>query len=385
MSNYRDDTQETMVIGDALLTGSRGVAEDVMRITAAVVFAMGAMAADALTISDEVIDRRVHLVTELVSVGDAAPGVASAAGAMLDSLVVSDGATGRLRVIHEDVLTISEDVDDGALFLLVDGAVVTDEAVDARHATQLVADQITVKDRAWQPARQLIEDHLSVAADPFGGMRAAVLLVDALSVTDEALDARGAAGGVLVDAVQVADETWGVLAARGTTTDAAVIEDAVVGQGAGAGQIWTAPTGNWAMSRYAPASAEQLAVIDGVVHAVTADGVYALNGDTEVITAEVTTGLLDMGQGNLALLDAAYVEYELSGAAQMTVGQSQTGQLLRWSYTLPPELAGTLTNGRFKFGRGLRGRHFSFTLRLDGKQGYINDWQTLFAKSQRRI
>ena len=69
----------------------------------------------------------------------------------------------------------------------------------------------------------------------------------------------------------------------------------------------------------------------------------------------------------------------------MTVNRPQTGQMQSWTYTLPAELAGTLTNGRFKFGRGLRGRHFSFTLRLDGTRGYINDWQTLFAKSQRRI
>ena len=71
--------------------------------------------------------------------------------------------------------------------------------------------------------------------------------------------------------------------------------------------------------------------------------------------------------------------------ASMTVNRPQTGQMQSWTYTLPAELAGTLTNGRFKFGRGLRGRHFAFTLRLDGTRGYINDWQTLFAKSQRRI
>ena len=111
---------------------------------------------------------------------------------------------------------------------------------------------------------------------------------------------------------------------------------------------------------------------------------------TPVVTGEMQAGWgFEMKATDIEIYNvsdhAAYVEYELSGDAQMTVGQSQTGQLLRWSYTLPPELAGTLTNGRFKFGRGLRGRHFSFTLRLDGKQGYINDWQTLFAKSQRRI
>ena len=206
----------------------------------------------------------------------------------------------------------------------------------------------------------------------------------AAAVADEVQDARGSPG-VLTDTLRAADDTWGVLSARDAVSDTAVIEDCVIQPGHAAGQVWTAPTGNWAMSRYAPAQAEQLAVINGVVHAVTPEGVFALDGDGEAIGAEVRTGLLDVGQGNLALLDAAYVEYELDGQASMTINRPQTGQMQSWTYTLPAELAGTLTNGRFKFGRGLRGRHFGFTLRLDGTRGYINDWQTLFAKSQRRI
>ena len=385
MSNYRDDTQETIVIGDSLWSGSRAVADDVVRITAAVVFGMGAVTADALTISDEVLDRRIHVVSESVAISDGAPGAAHAAGVTLERARIVDAAPGRLRIVIEDTLTATDEVSDRLGSVLSDRFTIGDDVADARHASQLVEDGARVHDKAWQPARQLIEDHLLASAGSLDRLRARAMLADELGAADEVLDARASPSVVLTDAVQVADESWGALAARSVATDTVVIEDAVVPTGALQGQVWTAPTENWAMSRYAPTQAEQLAKINGVLHAVTAEGVFALDGDAETVSAEVRTGLLDIGQGQLALLDAAYVEYELDGATTMTVGRPQTGAMQHWTYTLPPELAGTLTNGRFNFGRGLRGRHFSFTLRLDGTRGYINDWQTLFAKSQRRI
>ena len=384
MSNYRDDTQETMVIGDVLLARFRVIAEDAARITASVIFGMGATITDAAAISDEVIDRRVHVVSESMQIADETFGASRAAEHLADVLRVTGAAPGKLRVLHEDVLTINDEAADHAGAVLSDAAVIADEVIDARRALQLVSDQLRVTDKAWQPARQLIEDHLSVSVSSLGHLRASVLLTDALVVADDVQDARGSPD-TLTDTLRAADDTWGALSARDAIGDTAVIEDHVLQPGHAAGQVWTAPTGNWAMSRYAPAQAEQLAVINGVVHAVTPEGVFALDGDSEAIGAEVRTGLLDVGQGNLALLDAAYVEYELDGQASMTVNRTQTGQMQSWTYTLPDELAGTITNGRFKFGRGLRGRHFSFTLRLDGARGYINDWQTLFAKSQRRI
>ena len=36
-------------------------------------------------------------------------------------------------------------------------------------------------------------------------------------------------------------------------------------------------------------------------------------------------------------------------------------------------------------GRGLRGRHFGYTLRLKGQHAYINDWTVLTAASKRSI
>ena len=48
-------------------------------------------------------------------------------------------------------------------------------------------------------------------------------------------------------------------------------------------------------------------------------------------------------------------------------------------------MADALTNARAVFGRGLRGRHFAYTLRLKGQRAYINDWSVLTAASKRSI
>ena len=139
------------------------------------------------------------------------------------------------------------------------------------------------------------------------------------------------------------------------------------------------------MSRYLPYTFRGLAVIDGVAYGMSADGVYALDGDSETIAASMRTGKLDIGQGGLVHPLAAYMEYELDGAAEMDVTTTQSGQAETYTYTLPNEVADELTNGRFIFGRGLRGRHFSFTLRMTGTHGYINDLSVNVTATKRSV
>lgn len=118
---------------------------------------------------------------------------------------------------------------------------------------------------------------------------------------------------------------------------------------------------------------------------MAADGVYALDGGAETISGRIQTGKLDIGQGGLVHPLAAYLEYELDGTAEMDVTTTQSGQAETYTYALPAEAAGELTNGRFVFGRGLRGRHFSFALRITGTHGYINDLSVNSAPTKRRV
>jgi hypothetical protein len=161
-------------------------------------------------------------------------------------------------------------------------------------------------------------------------------------------------------------------------------EDQMVGEPVRA-QAWTANTDSWAMSRYDPVPFTALVVIDGALYGLADDGVFALDTPTAQ-AAVLRTAPVDVGQGVLAHPLQAFLEYELEeGAASMEVTTTQSGEAQTYAYALQPEAAKRLTNGRFVFGRGLRGRHFTFALRLDAKRGHINDLSVNVAPTKRRV
>ena len=188
-----------------------------------------------------------------------------------------------------------------------------------------------------------------------------------------------------MERLRLGDEVWGTLRARNVVTDELVLWDEVLQTG-DYGQAWTASTQSWAMSRFAPFTFTSLAVIDDVLYGCNSRGVFALDGDTETMTAELRTGAMDMTGGVLAHPLEAHIEYELRGTATFDVTTTQAGTPATYSYPLNARpTADALTNARAVFGRGLRGRHFAYTLRLTGQQAYINDWSVLVAPSKRSI
>ena len=153
------------------------------------------------------------------------------------------------------------------------------------------------------------------------------------------------------------------------------------------GYAWTANVDTWAMSRYQDYSFSELVVIDGVLYGVADDGVYRLDANT-FVDAKLTTGQLDLGQGSLVHPLGAYLEYELSGNTrkfEIDVSTTQSGTKQTYTYNLPTEPSNYLTNGRVLFGRGLRGRHFSFEIKIGGLYGYINDFSIDIAATKRRV
>ncbi|OTI78724.1 hypothetical protein CAZ09_18365 [Pseudomonas aeruginosa] len=201
------------------------------------------------------------------------------------------------------------------------------------------------------------------------------------------MDAHQAVQALLVDGASIAALVLDHLVARDLVSDAVVIEDITVGGDQDGGQAWTANVDSWAMSRYAPYTFRSLAVIDGRLYGIAEDGVYALDGDSQPVAGRIATGKLDIGQGALVHPHSAYLEYALDadGTVALDVTTTQSGSAATYSYPLESEPADELTNGRFKFGRGLRGRHFAFTLRLTGRHGYINDLSVESAPTNRRV
>ena len=384
MSNYRDDTQETAVASDFTWAGLGSIAEESARIVGTLAFGLMVMHASSAVAADEVFDSAVGIIVEQAVASDAVLDAKRAQSLTDERGKVVERWSGVLRVVHEDAATAIDTTLDAMRAVTIEQARIADEVIPQRRVAVLVSETARASDTTSQVATELLEDSAAAADEATGRLRAKVLAVESATLADETFGGQQTAAPV-VERARIAATVTDHLAARDIVADGATAEDGTWSNLPDAGQAWTANADIWAMSRYAPYSFSSLAVIDGVAYGMAADGVYALDGGAETISGRIQTGKLDIGQGGLVHPLAAYLEYELDGTAEMDVTTTQSGQAETYTYTLPQEVAGELTNGRFVFGRGLRGRHFSFALRITGTHGYINDLSVNSAPTKRRV
>ena len=384
MSNYRDDTQETAVASDFTWAGLGSIAEESARIVGTLAFGLMVMHASSAVAADEVFDSAVGIIVEQAVASDAVLDAKRAQSLTDERGKVVERWSGVLRVVHEDAATAIDTTLDAMRAVTIEQARIADEVIPQRRVAVLVSETARASDTTSQVATELLEDSAAAADEATGRLRAKVLAVESATLADETFGGQQTAAPV-VERARIAATVTDHLAARDIVADGATAEDGTWSNLPDAGQAWTANADTWAMSRYAPYSFSSLAVIDGVAYGMAADGVYALDGGAETISGRIQTGKLDIGQGGLVHPLAAYLEYELDGTAEMDVTTTQSGQAETYTYTLPQEVAGELTNGRFVFGRGLRGRHFSFALRITGTHGYINDLSVNSAPTKRRV
>jgi len=385
MSNYRDDTQETAVASSSVWMGLKTITESTAKITSTVLFGLMVTHYDQATASDEVIDRAAHMVTETALVSDEVNDSLAASVRLVEKARLSEKWSSRLRVLHSDEAVISDAFFHGMRQSVTESIAATDEVIDKRYTSSLVIETATATDFTGMYTLDLSEAsaHISDLVD--GSLTASDLVADTAFIAGEVIDSHTAKSPAITDQARAESRVFDALQARDLIVDMAVIEDSMPGSLADAGQAWTANVDTWAMSRYEPYGFRRLAVIDGVAYGEAEDGVYALSGGQEQIDGRLVTGKLDLGEGRLVHPVAAYMEYQLTGAAEMDVTSTQSGAPKTYTYLLPEESADHLTNGRFIFGRGLRGRHFSFTLRLTGEQGAINDLSVDVAQTKRRV
>lgn len=382
MSNYRDDTQETAVAGASTWAGLSALTGDNARIASALLFGLLVVHADTATAAGEAFGSPAGTVIEQATAADLATGSLHGAALVTEKAKAGEQWRGALRVLHEDSAAAGDEEHSPLRSITAEQAVIADQVIAQRRVAMLVQESAKVAAISLQAAFVLVEDQAGAGDWTAGTLRAAALAQDAALAADLVLDGQRT-GSPAADTARLAAEAFDHLAARDLLVDGAVAEDSA--GGAGAGQAWTANVDTWAMSRYAPYTFTGVAVIDGQLYGTAEDGVYALAGGNEQIAGHIATGQLDLGRGALVHPLSAYLEYELDGVAEMDVTTTQSGAAETYTYTLPVESAGELTNGRFVFGRGLRGRHFSFTLRLTGTHGHINDLSAMVAPTKRRV
>jgi hypothetical protein len=387
MSNYRDDVNDTVVMGDSTWAGLRTIAESTIFLSDQVLFGLVMLVADGVTLSDEVMDRIRRVVDEHVTVGDAVPDSATLRTLVGEQVRVTDTILSALTSLVDEVAVLGDKLILRTRATVIDTVVVSGEALNRRIARQLVTEHARLADAVPFAARHLIEDDAAVAALVVDRLRARSLVVDAVVLADELAGAFANGPALVTELVRVDGMAFGVLHARDLVNDMTVaLWDEALQPGADMGQAWTAPTTGWATSRYAPFTFTSLAVIDGTAYAFGPDGVYALDGEGELIEAQARTGMVDMTGGVLCHPLQSLISYELVGSAWLDVWQAHGGvQAERYTYPLPVEPAAVLTTGRFSLGRGLRGRHFQYALRLTGQRAHINDWSVALAPSKRSI
>jgi len=387
MSDYRDDSNDTAVIGSETWLALKGfVAEEFAKISSLAIITIGTLLSDSALAGDETFDatRRSSFLFEAAQISDETWGQQNAHQQLSDSAKIAESLTHATQVDHIDSAKAGDELVTGSQDWVMDTLQVSEVWSGTLRATVQLQDSIKVSDAPVYHGFTLLEDGAQLGDQGTDHLHARQQVIDSAQLWDDALGGFSGAGFSL-DSATVQDASWGQLRARQQVIDSAQIEDEV-GQGTGSGQIWTANSVfGWAMSRYR-IDALGMASIDGVGYLTTADGVYALDGESDTVEAQLVTGRVDVGKSTLAIPAALYLEYELDGAIEVEVTQYQTGVSPEsYSYQLPSEVANTLTNGRVMFGKGLRGRHFSFAVTITGQRAYINDMSLLVAPIKRRV
>ena len=387
MSNYRDDSQDTAIANDFTWANLSAILEDSARAAVVLLATIGVLHQDAALAADEVIDQPLTTITETARASDAVLDALGAAVLVEDSARASEALTHGTLVLHEDAAQARDETTGSTLAILTDTAQAIDEVIGQRAAYERLSDAARASDFAGQFARDMVAELVTAVAEAPGRLQAVVLIEDSAAAGDETTGEAYTGPAALEDSARASGAVTDQLHAVDLLQDMAVADGEPVGSG-DAGQAWTANSTAWAMSRYAPYSFETLAVIDGVLHGVAADGVYALDGGAAPVAGQLTTGKLDVGQGALAHPVQALIEYEMDEAAtaEMAVTTTQAGPPETYAYPLQARPAATdRVSGRFLFGRGLRGRHFAFELRVTGTRAYINDLSVNATPTKRRV
>lgn len=445
MSNYRDDTQETIVASSfAFAKVVTGEVEKI-KITDTIRSTIINDFTDSLTITDEVQSVRLNLIEDSLSITDEIQSGFNAKGKIYDTVKIADTSYQRIRTLEGfDTNTIEETFSHKVLHMVTDSITarneiqavlkasssinerlkITDAVLNKKIDTGIIEELLTVVDTTQDKTKVLTTDSLVAIDLVSGGVKTQQNLTDRLKATDTLIfkiseviedvfkvsdllpvkarftDTIGDTLNILdsfidrphkidlvADSLRALSETQGFKVAKSQISDTVFIEDDVLDNHQ-ADIAWTSSTDNWSMSRYVEFKYKQLAVINDNLYGVTDQGIELLEYGYQEINAKIATAKLDLGNGSLVHPLAMYLEYSLSGvnkSLDVIIGTTQTGDKNTYTYKLPAEKADHLTNGRVQFGRGLRGRHFDFTVNITATAAYINDMNIDVAQTKRRI
>lgn len=304
-------------------------------------------------------------ISDRLKLSDSLHALSRSSDLIEESLVLSDTTREKLKTLIVETLSLGQQLEQHAI------------------TKTLVSENFKLNDKAVHIQRDLINEYL-VLNDEFKKLSDTVeLVIETLAFSDQVSGQR-TVKTLAESNLSFSESIEGYKHATSSVTELLFLDDEyqdgqeIIG-------AWTTTADGWNMSRYQDYPYEELIVIEGRLYGVTANGVEELKEGSRVISAQIKTAKLDIGAGALVHPESMILEYSLMGNLSVDVGTTQTGQLQKFNYVLKKEPSDYLTNGRVVFGRGLRGRHFDFTVNIEGSTAYINDMVVNIAKTKRRI
>lgn len=302
-----------------------------------------------------------------------------------DSLKLRDSlqSLSRSHDLVEESLVFTDSTRDKLKTLIVETMNLGQQLEQHATTNTLISDTFKFKDQAIHVQRDLINEYIGLK-DEFKKLSDTVeLVIETMAFTDHVSGQR-TVKSLAESSLGFSASVEGLKKATSSVTELFFLDDAyqdgreIIG-------AWTTTADGWNMSRYYDYPYEQLIVIGDQIYGVTATGIEELKQGSRSIAAKIKTAKLDLGDGGLVHPDSMILEYSLDGQLSVDVGTTQTGYQQTFNYALKKEPSEYLTNGRVLFGRGLRGRHFEFAVNIEGSTAYINDMVVNITKTKRRI
>ena len=339
---------------------------------------------ETVGIVDEVRGTMSAFITDTMHIADTPLAKVTTSAKVSDTVKVLDSTLNTVRqfVGVEESIQISDAISDRTLGFVIDTIGIADDATTVRRTSIHLVDGVVISDSANILTKIQLDESFKIDDSMSLHVRANGRISDAMVIADSVDDHPSVIRQFVEDSIFVADVVTSQLTAVSRPTDVMFIEDST-NSGIG-GVAWTSNVDSWAMSRYADYQFNQLVAINGRLYGVNDDGVYLMEADG-IVDAKLKTGKIDLSGDRLVHPLAAFLEYELNGQLSIDVTTTQSGTAQTYNYRLPSELANELTNGRVQFGRGLRGRHFSFGVNITASKAHVNALRIDMTDTNRRI
>lgn len=384
MSNYRDDVMETAIVSDHTWLNLRTVTEEFAKATATTFFFLSVLVSESAAAQDSVFGYRGYITYETTRAEDLVYGNKTKFSLTSESTKAKDYIFSNFSGLTIEQATLMDSDLSRIRSMVNEQARAKEFDLSKRYVSYTVQEKAKAWDRTFAYQASQVIESAQLVDSIYTKLQAFNLLEETLTAIDTDISAV-TNYSLTVESIAAYDAVFGMLNANSLVIETAYTSDQVLLH-ENQGQAWVANTDTWAMSRYAPFAFDGVAVINGKLYTWNDQGVYLSSVEGESIAAKIKTGKLDFGDA-LVHPTTAYLEYQLSGenkALNVAVTTTQSGQPVTYQYLLPKEQSDYLTNGRVLFGRGLRGRHFSFDVALHATSAQINALSIEYTPTARR-